>query len=66
MQEDDLPFSFVFQKNVDLCDKWMNKCLAIFLSFNDVDGLNFDRVYDCCLCRLQRQAVMGTMWRCLT
>ncbi len=33
-------------KNVDLCDKWMNKCPTIFLSFKDVDGLNFDSAYD--------------------
>lgn len=28
-----------------LCQKWMNQCPTIFLSFKDVDGLTFDSAY---------------------
>ncbi len=33
--------------NKEVCDRWMNKYPTIFISFKDVDGLNFDSAFDC-------------------
>lgn len=29
-------------EKTELCEKWMNRCPVLFLSFKDVDGLNFE------------------------
>ena len=33
-------------KQQDLCEKWMNQYPTVFVSFRQVDGLNFDSAYD--------------------
>lgn len=33
-------------KQQDLCEKWMNQYPMVFVSFRQVDGLNFDSAYD--------------------
>lgn len=33
-------------KNQALCDEWMNQYPTIFVSFRQVDGLNFTGAYD--------------------
>ncbi len=34
------------EKNIDLCQKWMNQWPVVSISFKQVDGLNFGSAYD--------------------
>ena len=36
----------VAKNNKMLCEKWMNQCPVIFLSFKDVDGRTFENVFE--------------------
>lgn len=36
----------VAKNNKMLCEKWMNQCPVIFLSFKDVDGRPFENVFE--------------------
>ncbi len=33
-------------RNKEVCDKWMNKFPTVFVSFKDVDGLNYESAFD--------------------
>lgn len=33
-------------RNHELCEKWLNKWPTIFLTFKDIDGLDFASAYD--------------------
>ena len=36
----------VAKNNKMLCEKWMNQCPVIFLSFKDVDGRTFENAFE--------------------
>ena len=33
-------------ENKELCENWMNQWPTVFLTFKDVDGLNFNSAYE--------------------
>ena len=39
--------SLKISENSDLCDRWMNKCPTILVSFKSIDGLDFNGAFDC-------------------
>lgn len=42
----------VVTENISLCEKWMNQFPTLFLTFKDIDGLNFENAYGMLVSRI--------------